>query len=264
MKKNNKPEKVAFFTVASDDYYYPVGTPKFINSFLYFHPDENVDLVVFRQDIINTVFAKHGLNFYNARPTFAKLLVGKGYDLIVGIDADTVILGRLDEVLANDYEIGCATNYNDYENRTVENVTEKEFVQAGLVASRNPRFWDIWERENREKEAMKYTCKENDILSLIWKNDPEIQKMKKKVFDGEKDYYGCKSLNREGEFYIENGKVKCRGEIVACYHHAKGVDFPKLQYERMGFSQEVINYMNVVSGYGQSFKIKGYEKNRNY
>jgi len=245
-------KKVAFFTVVSDSYYYPVGTPKFINSFLRFHPD--IDLFVFRDDAINDVFNKHNLNFYNARPTFAKLLTDK-YDLVVGIDADTVILDRLEAVLKNDYEVGVATNFNDYENRTVENVTEKEYVQAGLVASRNPKFWDIWERENSKAE--KYVCKENDILSLIWKNDPEIQKMKKKLFDEKKDYYGCKSLNREGEFYLEGKKVMCRKEQVFAYHWAKGGDFPKLQYERLGFDAEVIRYMNYVSSKGKSFKIKG-------
>ena len=248
-----KKEKVVFFTVADDSYFYPVGTHKFINSFLYFHPD--IDLVVFRQDVINKVF-KQGLNFYNARPTFAKLLV-KDYDLVVGVDADTVVLSKLDGILADDYEVGCATNYNDYENRTVENVSEKEFVQAGLVASRNPKFWDVWEEMNKEKDAMKYECKENDILSLIWKNDYRIQGMKKKIFDKDKDYYGCKSLGREGEFRLDRETIKCRGEKVFCYHHAKGRDFPKLQYERMGFDQGVTAFMNYVSNYGQSFKVKG-------
>jgi len=251
----NKWERVAFFTVVSDDYYYAIGTPKFINSFLYFHPDKNIDLIIFRQDIIDSVFSRYGLNFYNARPTFAKLLLRDGYGLVVGIDADTVILGRLDEVLAKDYEVGCSSNFNDFENRSIENVGEKEFVQAGLVASRNPKFWDIWEREN--KKAMEYVCKENDILSLIWKNDLDIQKMKKKVFDENKNYYGCKSLGREGEFYIEKNQVMCRKEKVVCYHHAKGLDFPKLQFERMGFTWEVTNFMNMVSNSGTSFKIKG-------
>jgi hypothetical protein len=241
-----KKEKAVFFTFVSDDYYTPIGTPKMINSFKRFHPD--IDLVVFRQDVIDFMFERYGfLNWLNAKPTFAKLLADK-YDLVVNIDADSVILGRLDEVLKQDYEVGVAWNYNDYENRSVENVTEKMFVNAGLVASRRKEFWDIWEKENAQ--AYKYVCAENDILSLIWYNNTAFNK---KIFDKKKDYYGCKSLGREREFEIKDNKVMCRGEQVLLYHHAKGPGaMPKLQFEKMGFNDDVVRYMNFVSTYGKS------------
>ena len=241
-----KKEKVVFFTFISDDYYEPIGTPKMINSFKRFHPD--IDLVVFRQDIVDYMFKSFGfLNWLNAKPTFAKLLADK-YDLVVNIDADSVILGRLESVLAQDYEVGAAWNYNDYENRKVKNVTEKMFVNAGMVASRKKEFWDIWEIENRE--AYKYVCAENDILNLIWYNNTVFRK---KIFDKKKDYYGCKSLGREREFVIDNNKVMCRGEQVRLYHHAKGPGaMPKLQFDKMGFNDDVVAFMNFVSTYGKS------------
>ena len=241
-----KKEKVVFFTFISDDYYEPIGTPKMINSFKRFHPD--IDLVVFRQDIVDYMFKSFGfLNWLNAKPTFAKLLADK-YDLVVNIDADSVILGRLESVLAQDYEVGAAWNYNDYENRKVKNVTEKMFVNAGMVASRKKEFWDIWEIENRE--AYKYVCAENDILNLIWYNNTAFRK---KIFDKKKDYYGCKSLGREREFVIDNNKVMCRGEQVRLYHHAKGPGaMPKLQFDKMGFNDDVVTFMNFVSTYGKS------------
>lgn len=240
-------ESICFYTFVSDNYYYPIGTFKMINSFKRFHPD--IDLIVFRQDMVDKVFKEKGVNFYNAKPTFAKLLTSC-YDLIVNIDADSIILGRLDEILKQDYEIGGVMNLNDYENRTIENVNEKMFLNAGLVASRNKDFWDIFEKEN--EKAMQYVCKENDILNLIVYNHPKVKKMKLKVFDKKKDYYGCKSLNREHEFYIEDNKVMCRKEQVFIYHHAKGGVLPKLQFETMGFPQEVVNFMDTVALYGKS------------
>jgi len=238
-----------FFTIVSDEYYNPAGTPAFINSFKRFHPD--IDLVVFRQDMIDIVFKEKNINFYMAKPTFAKLLTPY-YDLVVNIDCDHLVLGRLDEILKGDYEIGCPINYNDYENVSVKNVTEETYLQGGLIASTNKKFWDIWEEAN--KDAMDYQCKENDIMNLIIFNDPIVKKMKVKVFDGKKDYYGCKSLGREKEFYMKDDKVMCRKEQVYLYHFAKGgINKPTL--EQIGVSKEVADFTHGLSVYGKSIRI---------
>lgn len=242
-------KKVAF-TIVSDEYYYPVGTHIFINSFKRFHKD--IPLVVFRQDTIDKIFNEKGINFYNAKPTFAKLLTDK-YDLVVNIDCDTIICDRLTEVFDEVYEVGGAWNFNDYENASFENITSEMYVQAGLVASIKKEFWDIWEKEN--KRASYYIRKENDILNLVWYNNPIVSKMKRVIFDKEKNYLGCKSLNRENEFYLEGKKVMCQGEQVKAYHWARGADMPKLQFQRLPFQQEVRNYLTYLGRSGQTVTI---------
>lgn len=238
--------KTCFFTLASDAYYYPVGTHILVNSFKRFHPD--IDLIVFRQEDIDRVFARENINFYMAKPTFAKLLTDK-YNRVINIDADTIILDRLTEVLDTDWEVGGVWNYNDYENSSFDNITEEMYVQAGMVGSTVKKFWDIWEEAN--KEAMNYLRQENDVLNNIWYNDERLNKYNKKIWDKDRNYLGCKSLGREPEFYMDGKKVMCRGEQVKAYHHAKGgTALPKLQFEEMGFTQEVINYMKYVSGRG--------------
>lgn len=236
--------KTVFFTLVDDRFYNPVGTPAMINSFKRFHPD--IDLVVFRQDMIDEVMAKKGINFYNAKPTFAKLL-SPYYELVVNVDSDHIFLARCEEILKGDYDIGCPINKNDYENTSVENVTEDMFLQGGMVASTKQAFWDIWEERN--KEAMNYKCKENDIMNLVIYN--QCDGMKLKIFDKDKDYYGCKSLGREGEFYIKDNKVMCRKEQVFMYHVAKG-GIQKPRPHELGFSSEVVDYMNFVSNYGKT------------
>ena len=236
--------KTVFFTLVDDRFYNPFGTPAMINSFKRFHPD--IDLVVFRQDMIDEVMAKKGINFYNAKPTFAKLL-SPYYELVVNVDSDHIFLARCEEILKGDYDIGCPINKNDYENTSVENVTEDMFLQGGMVASTKQEFWDIWEERN--KEAMNYKCKENDIMNLVIYN--QCDGMKLKIFDKDKDYYGCKSLGREGEFYIKDNKVMCRKEQVFMYHVAKG-GIQKPRPHELGFSSEVVDYMNFVSNYGKT------------
>jgi hypothetical protein len=77
--------------------------------------------------------------------------------------------------------------------------------------------------------------------------------------DKEKDYYGCKSLNREHEFYIEDNKLMCRGEQVLAYHNAKGQVFPKLDFNNMPFTPEVRSWLYGLDSFGNglSFKVSG-------
>ena len=243
--------KKCAFTIVDDNYFYPVGTHIFINSFKRFHPD--IDLVVFRQDMIDKVFKEKGINFYQAKPTFAKLLTSK-YDLIVNIDADTVITGRLTEVFDKvDYEVGAAWNFNDYENASFENITEEMYLQAGMVASTSKMFWTVWEVENLE--AMKYLRKENDILNLVVYN--HMPELTLKIFDKKKDYYGCKSLGREPQFYIDNDKLMCRQEQVLAYHFARGNVMPKLNFKTMPLTDEVKVWLNNIAMSGNSVTIGG-------
>jgi hypothetical protein len=243
--------RTCFFTISDDRYYYPVGTPILINSFKKFHPD--IDLIVFRQDMIDKVFREKNINFYKAKPVFAKLLTDK-YDLVVNIDADSIVLDRLDKILEGDFDVAVPSNFNDYENMSIANVTEEMFIQAGLVASTNKRFWDIWEEAN--VDAMKYQAQENTVLNLLWYNHPELQKMNKVILDKDKDYYGCKSLNREKEFYVKDNKIWCRDEQVFIYHWAKGGSaLPKMRFEQLRCEQEVVEHLYKIGYEGVSICI---------
>ena len=168
------------------------------------------------------------------------------------MDADHVVTGRMSEVFDKvDYEVGGAWNFNDYENAAFENITEEMYIQAGLVASTSKKFWDVWEKEN--KNAMKYIRKENDILNLVIYN--HLPELKLKIFDKKKDYYGCKSLGRELEFKIEKDKLMCRGEQILAYHFARGSVMPKLNFDTMPLIDEVKYWLKNISYYGQSIKI---------
>ena len=242
--------KTVFFTLVDDRLFYPGGTHILINSFKKFHPD--IDLVVYRQDMIDKVFKEKGINFYQAKPTFAKLLTKK-YDLVVNIDCDHIITGRLDEILKGDYDVGAPWNFNDYENASFANIKEEMYLQAGIVASTSKKFWDKWEEMN--VFAMKYLRKENDILNLVVYN--EMPELKLKIFDKERDYYGCKSLGREPQFYIEKNKLMCRKEQVLAYHFARGNVFPKLNFDTMPIVDEVKYWMKDIAYHGNSLTIGG-------
>jgi len=234
------------FTAVDDKHYYPEGTHIFVNSFRKFHPD--IDLVVFRQDTADKLFKEKGIDWYNAKPFFAELLEDK-YDLIVNMDADHVVTGRMTEVFDKvDYGVAGPWNFNDYENASFENITEEMYIQGGMWATRSHVFLADWREANRN--ARKYKRRENDVMNLvIYSNDLIL-----KIVDKEKDYYGCKSLGREPEFYIENDKLMCRKEQVIAYHFARGGVFPKLDFDNMPLTDEVKKWLHKLS-YGQSYKM---------
>lgn len=247
-----------FYTFVSDNWYEPVGTPYLINSFKKFHPD--IPLVIFRNDMVEKIidpqrkFMGGAVNWLNAKPMFAKLLTEK-YECVVNIDADSVILGRLDEVFTNDYDVGSVMNFNHYENRHLENITDEMYLQAGLVASRKPEFWDIWMARSL-KDNWQYKCAENDTLNLVVYNELIPKGWKLKIFDKDKDFYGCKLLGRESECEIKQGGVTRGGERVLAYHAAKGpANLPKLTPEKLnsyGFKPEVVDYIRMCGEYGTS------------
>lgn len=243
---------ICFFTIIDDVHYYPEGTHIMINSFKRFHPD--IDLIVFRKNVIDRIFEEKKINFYQAKPTFAKLLTDE-YKCVVNIDADHIILGRLEEIIKADYDVAGPSNKNDYEDASFENITEDMYIQAGIIASTKPEFWDIWEEAN--KEAMTYPRKENDILNKVVWNNPRVRKMKFKFLDKDKDYYGCKSLGREPLFAAKDGKTYCLkdgGQVVA-YHFARGNVFPKLDIPNMPLKDDVKKLWSEIAYYGQTLNI---------
>ena len=238
------------FTAVSDNLYYSEGTPLMINSFKKWHPD--IDLIVFRQDIVDKLFKEKNINWYQAKPFFAELLE-KDYDLICNADADHIFLDRLKLVFdEGEYDIAMPENLNDYENSSFENITEEMYLQAGMVASTSHKFWETWRKANGI--AMQYLRKENDIVNLVVYN--QMPELKLKILDKEKDYYGCKSLGREPNFYIKDNKTYCDvddGQVIA-YHFARGNVFPKLDVLNMPLIDEVKeNWLSMHNG--QTVKI---------
>lgn len=241
------------FTAVDDRLYYPEGTHIFANSFKRFHPD--IDLVIFRQDVVDKLFKERGINWYQAKPHFASLL-WDDYDLICNIDADTVITGRLERVFDDtDYDVAMPWNYNQYENASFENITEEMYLQAGMVASTSKAFWNGWQLIN--ESAMDYVRKENDTVNLLIYND--MKHLKLRILDKKSEYYGCRSLGIEPKFYIEDDKLMCEGEQVRAYHFARGPVFPKLDFDTMAFKDDVKKWLNEVGYYGQTVKLGAYE-----
>jgi hypothetical protein len=201
-------------------------------------------LKIFRDEEIKKIFATDArLNFYNCKATFSQYVEA---DLKVWIDCDHLILGRMDSILANDYDVACPANYNLYQNSSLTFVSEEEYIQGGIIASGNAEFWRVYE-ELSLGFAMNFVHKDNDILNdlICGKMNP----FKFKYLDGHndfrnqafKEFYGCASLNQEKDMYVHKG-VKLSGKPVVAYHFAKGNK--NKPHPRILFNKEVIEWIN--------------------
>lgn len=238
--------KTVFYTIISDSHYHGCRTDDFIKSFKKFHPD--IDLVVFGQSDINRMFAENPrLNFYNCKASFAKELYND-YDLVVNIDSDHLIFGRLDEILEGDYDVGVVANYNSWINSSLNTITicnnnvispsilngnnsntelvpNEKYIQGGLIASKSKMFWDQYEHAciNYSHYFGHY---ENDILNMICYMFP----YNVKFLEGDLTYtnpnfncyYGCASLGRENQVIVNNGRLELDGKAFKAYHFARG------------------------------------------
>lgn len=222
----------------------------FISSFKRWHPD--IELKIFDQ----TDMLLHGVNFYNSKATFGRIL-SEQYDLVVNIDADHLIMARLDEILAADYDIGCPANFNETDNlvgiKVSSGITgeankgwmvdEVQFLQGGIIASPNKGFWKHFEFATQQ-HYQKFHCFENDILNLV----AYLYPYKVKVLDGDCDYrkpehncwYGCSVINKEPKAYVDNGKIMLEGKQIKAYHFAFGS--AKRRYDEI-FSPEVSEFI---------------------
>jgi hypothetical protein len=250
---------VCFFTICDSQLQYGLPNSRnldfigFKNSFKRFHPE--IPLIVFNEKDM----ADKGVNFYNAKATFGRIL-SEQYDLVVNIDSDHIVCDRLTEILDGGYEIACPACYNstynvvgikactglngEGEKRWL--IDEKDYLHAGLIASTSKQFWKHYEYVTK-KHYEKFTCYENDTLNLA----AYLYPYNVKVLDGSSDYnknkqwYGSSHLGKEKTFYIENNKVMCEGKRVVAHHFGHGSG--KQSYQDV-FSPEVVEFIktNIV------------------
>jgi hypothetical protein len=184
--------------------------------------------------------------------------VAQDFDKVVHFDADSIILGSLNEILEFDADVLTVRNNNDFNTAsrytdppiTVNNCAPENYMNAGLIASKNRLFWDDWISCN--KFAHSYPYKEQDTLNILLQSG----KYNHKCLDpkdssnhyGISCHYGEKSFwDSSRDIMYKNGKFVLKDKVIKVYHQAGGHQhFPKLQLRTL-FNEETAKEIERIS-----------------
>jgi len=243
--------KVAFCTHVSDDWYYTVGAHKLEQSLKYFHPE--IDFYCFGDVQLKELFSIHSNVNWNTIHPFVSYQLIDQYDMVVHFDADSMVVGKLDELLDEsnlNYDIIGVRNNNDFNRAGKDNyitnpgLDPQKYLNAGLVAITNKVFVEDWMMKNIEF-GNQMPFQEQTILNIIadnWKTKI-LDPLESDVYYGTSNLYGTdthwdswKDIKlKENMLILNNKKVKI-------LHHAGGHNtINKLDFNL--FNNEVKQYL---------------------
>lgn len=257
---------IAFCTHCSDDWFYNGGCNKLIATAKYFHPD--IPFYVFNNIELNKLSSKYSnkLRWEILNP-IVSFEVSKIHEKVIHFDADSLILGKLDDIINFKEDIVGVRNNNDLDRAsksshqpiTINNCHPSEYMNAGLVGSNKKEFWEFWISEN-SKYAQNFVFFEQDVYNLIIQS----KKFSFKCLDPKdsKFYFGvagCMGSSTDWDNYKNmkkiNGDYVVNNKIVKVFHQAGGSGyFPKLILNNF-FSDEVVSDLtNIIDRGGVKYE----------
>jgi hypothetical protein len=238
--------KVAFCTHVSDNWYYSVGADKLSKSINKIHPE--IDFYCFGDKQLNELFSIHPNVNWNTVHPFVTYQLIDNYDMVVHFDADSIIVGKLEELLDESnlqYDIIGVRNNNDFNKAGKDNyITNPDqdpqlYLNAGLVAITNKNTVEEWmERNINYGNQMPF--QEQTVLNHLSVN------RKTKILDPitSEIYYGVSNLYGDDthwdswkQIQIVNDELLLNNKKVKVLHHGGGHGAKKLDFDL--FNDEV-------------------------
>ena len=227
-------EKIAFCTTVSDDKIVYFGTLKMINSFYKFHPD--IPLYIFTNKDIQRELVKYPQNihnFYYLNPVMSLTLADR-FEKVVHIDADSLVTGRMEELIEADFEVATVRNNNDFGKacngppETFNGIIDWQvYANCGLVASTNKRFWERWIELNIAN-SNRFKQHEQDIMNYMLHKEKEFENLLLDSID-KNVYYGLSSADGTEtlwdswkEIEVFDNKLYLNGKLIKVLHNAGG------------------------------------------
>src|SRR3990167_7525207 len=166
-KKKEENKKIVAFSIADGNnlsYF-----QKMEKSFHYFHPKIEMKLV--GPPELASILQKDNQFFYRATPAIGWNLLDQGYDVVVKIDADSVITGDISHTWKEKFDIGVVNNSNprEYEKYpvTVWNIHPLSYLNCGFVVMQSRLFVQHWLSLCASPHFLHYQMREQDLLNIM-------------------------------------------------------------------------------------------------
>lgn len=238
-------DKIVVYTIADNkNLKYALNLEK---SFKHFYPE--IKFVIFDQEYLDKF---HLLNdpefFYKATPYFTRQLL-KEYELVVKIDADSILTGKIDSVFEDtSYDVGSVLNNNDVEPKvSLTDLPWQYYLNCGFVAIRSQEFADHWWKLCYAPFFRKYQYREQDMLNILFAYGN--YNFRNFDLDGENKLYGLASKGfwtkfkvKDGKLILPQGKQVGVDKQIVCIHNGGGSVENKLNLDRI-FLPEVAEYI---------------------
>lgn len=226
------------------------------NSLAKFYPD--TPLILINEEAIDRFKDPHF--FYRATPIVAKNLL-RDYDVVIKIDADTIITGNLDEAIEGDYDVGVVYNSNPREDKAYPirflDIDPMKYVNAGFVVMKSKAFVDHWLYLCRSPHFLNYQYREQDLLNfMVWYMSEEMGgPYKVKFLDQGDSFYGLASKQfwtdivvKDNQLVLppvtdESGTYPDTEKIIRAIHFAGGNTPDKMKY-RLRFQPDVVKFID--------------------
>uniref|UniRef100_A0A6M3JRT5 Glycosyltransferase n=1 Tax=viral metagenome TaxID=1070528 RepID=A0A6M3JRT5_9ZZZZ len=254
--KSKKP--VIIFSIA-DEKNKPFAN-NLLNSLRKFHPDIPFHLV--EGEELEAYLKLDPSFFYRATPTVAEKFIND-YDLVLKIDADSIIVGNLNYVFqTKDYDIGTVVNWNrkDAEEYPLVGgwgILPIEYFNCGFVAMRSEKFVKHWKDVCQTPQFDRMQYKEQDLLNaLCYFGNYNVR-----CFDhldplaGNNSWWGLLGKGEYKDAILRNKEItipKGKGDkpfppkevSIKVIHFAGGQNNPQKGNYRVMFNQEIIEYLD--------------------
>jgi hypothetical protein len=236
------------------------------NSLRKFHSEEELPLIIITGDELNALLAQDNQFFYRATPIIANKLFDEGYDLVIKIDADSLVVGKLDYVFDSEYEVGTVYNWNrvdpeKYGEIGVCTIQPIEYYNCGFVAMKSHKFVKHWLHLCMSPHFERMPMREQGFLNVL----THYGFYKTMCFDdfnpfnfysswhglrskSEWNKIVLKTLNNEKVMVLPQGREGYpeQDKIIRVVHWAGGNEDIKMNY-KVYFSDEVSSYLDELT-----------------
>lgn len=242
--------KAIAFTVADDNNL--AWAVKMANSWKRFNPDVPMEII----DSKRLAQVADPEVFYRATPLFGRLYLEQGYDTVIKVDADSVILSNLNYLFEDDYDLGVVLNWNRVDPQkysfplTVWDISNTHYYNCGFVVMKSKKFVDHWWKLCNRPNFVNYRFREQDLMNIMCHyGDYDVR-----CFDHSNKWHGLISTGEWGNLELRDNKVILpvvdgypnEEKEINVIHYAGGNVTTKMNFYR-DFPRDVAKYLQEIT-----------------